>query len=429
MDLVSQFGARFLRFPPPVKYGPNRLWFQRVRAGAAAVILAACGIGALTGLPYVYIPAGSALAVLVHALTRGRVAHGVLETLLVDAAAIAVGASAGGPARLSLVAAAAYLIATAITFGGMRSLLVTMAFYGLALAAVRIAPTPAIPDLPGPGVFIVWLVVGLFLGAVAITLMSAASAVHRAARRHDEALDSERRASEMKNEFVSMITHELRTPLTNIAGFAMTLQETWNQLDPAETEEFLRIIVTEAEHLGNLVEDVLAIPRLEAGRLLLETTEFALQPAAYRIADLVFPAGGDRSASVSIGGSVWVNADPNRIEQVFRNLLENARKYGGTEVWVEATRKGEDWLITVADNGPGVPADHRDRVFGAFEQVGNDQARTGTGFGLGLAVAKHLVEAMGGKIWYEPGFPVGARFCFTIPAAEAPAAPVIDAVA
>jgi len=220
----------------------------------------------------------------------------------------------------------------------------------------------------------------------------------------------------MKNEFVSMVTHELRTPLTNIAGFALTMRDSWSELGEDEVDEFLRIIVGESEHLANLVDDVLAIPRLEAGRLLLDVTEFPLRPAAYKIADLLFPAGGAKSASVSIGGNVQIVADPNRVEQVLRNLLENARKYGGDQVTLEATRRDRDYLVVIADNGPGVPVHDRERIFAPFEQVSSGDTRTESGFGLGLAVARHLIEAMGGRLWYESGFPVGARFCFTLPA-------------
>jgi signal transduction histidine kinase len=238
-----------------------------------------------------------------------------------------------------------------------------------------------------------------------------------ARQRQEHALVAERRAAEIKTEFVSMVTHELRTPLTNIAGFAMTMRDTWSDLSAEEADEFLRIIVGEAELLANLVEDVLAIPRLEAGRLLVEATDFQLQPAAFRITDLIFPAGGDRSASVALSGRVRVHADPNRVEQILRNLLENARKYGGNEIRVDATRLENEWVIVVADNGSGVPPEHRDRIFGAFEQGSGGDARAESGFGLGLAVARHLVEAMGGRIWYEPGFPVGADSVFTLPAA------------
>ncbi len=220
----------------------------------------------------------------------------------------------------------------------------------------------------------------------------------------------------MKNEFVSMVSHELRTPLTNIAGFALAVQESWRDLDGSEVDEFLSIICGEAGHLQNLVDDVLTIPRLEAGRLLLEPVDFELRPAAFRIADLLFPPGGDKEATVQIGGKVVVNADPNRVEQILRNLLENGRKYGGDHVTVEAHRSGDLYRIVVADNGPGVPAEFRETIFDRFEQVSRGDARSSSGIGLGLTITRRLIEAMGGTIWYEPGFPVGARFCFTLPA-------------
>jgi signal transduction histidine kinase len=272
-------------------------------------------------------------------------------------------------------------------------------------------------SMPAVAELLDWLEVGVYVIALGLTLTAAGRVLQASRRRQEAALATERRASEMKNEFVSMVTHELRTPLTNIAGFALTIRESWRDLGEDEIDEFLKIIVEESEHLANLVDDVLAIPRLEAGRLLLDPTEFPLRPAAYKIANLLFPAGGKKSASVSIGGNVQLVADPNRVEQVLRNLLENARKYGGDHVTVEATRRDRDYLIVIADNGPGVPLEDRERIFAPFEQVSTGNTRTESGFGLGLAVSHHLIEAMGGRIWYESGFPVGARFCFTLPAA------------
>ena len=159
------------------------------------------------------------------------------------------------------------------------------------------------------------------------------------------------------------------------------------------------------------------VPRLEADRLLIEPADFPLRPAAFRIAGLVFPAGGEKSVSVAVGGSAIVRADPNRVEQVLRNLLENAARYGGSQVSVEAVppghRMGRDRGRRRARHRP----EDRERIFAAFEQAG-DNRNLGQGLGLGLTVSRVLVQAMGGRIWYEPGFPTGARFCFTLPAAE-----------
>jgi signal transduction histidine kinase len=267
-----------------------------------------------------------------------------------------------------------------------------------------------------------WMETTALMVAVAALLLAGAKLLRAMRFSQESALEAQRRASEIKNEFVSMITHELRTPLTTISGFAATLQEAWQHLDQAEIDEFLSLICAETSLLSNLVDDVLSIPRLEAGRLRLEPVDFPLRPAAFRIADLIFPEGGDTETSVSVPGTVVVHADPNRVEQVLRNLLDNARKYGGNRVGIEAVRQGAHYMVVVTDNGAGVPEEYREGIFDRFEQGANSADAplgSGSGIGLGLTVTRHLVEAMGGEVWYEPGFPIGARFCFTLPAGTA----------
>ncbi len=415
---MTKLRARIGRFEAPVNYGEIRPWLQRVRAGAAGIVLAVSMIGVFLDVPAAGIPVFVATAVLLHAVIRGRLPHSPTEVLIIDALAVSFVFGGDDPAQAPLIAAAAYLIAASVTFGGLGSLLSALMAFSVSISIRPYLPIADATTEPVAVAAIGWVAIAVFLGAVALSLMTAATEVFKAKRVQAAALEAERKASEMKNEFVSMVTHELRTPLTNIAGFAETLMDTWQDLEQADIEEFLRIIVSESEHLKNLVEDVLAIPRLEAGRLLLDSTDFALRPAAFKIIDLLFPEGGTRSASVSIGSNVTIHADPNRVEQILRNLVENARKYGGDTVSIEATPLGDEWQIVVSDNGTGLSTADRERVFGAFEQVTAGDARTDTGFGLGLAVARHLVDAMGGRIWYEPGFPVGARFCFTLPTAQ-----------
>ena len=417
------------RYDAPVDYGALRPWLQRARAMLALVLVAASIRAGLRGMPLVWFPLTLCSLIVTDALIRSKVRSGVVGSLILDAVAVAFALGGVSGAEPALVAAVAYLITASIVFSGTRGLAITVGGFAVAMVIRAVAPLPQIAAIPPEGEFAVWLAVAIFLIAVAVSLLTATAAVHGARVAQAVALETERRAAAMRNEFVSMVTHELRTPLTNIAGFALTIHDNWAELAHDEVKEFLRIIVGEAEHLGNLVEDVLAIPRLEAGRLLLDVTDFQLRPAAYKIADLIFPAGGDKSASVSIGGNVHVTADPNRVEQVLRNLLENARKYGGDQVTVEATRDSDHYIVVIADNGAGVPNGYRERIFQAFEQVGSGNTRAEGGFGLGLAVSKHLVEAMGGRMWYEPGFPVGARFCFTLPASSAQSLPATSAVA
>ncbi len=414
----SRDGRNRVRDAAPVDYGSIRLGFQTTRAGLALVLVTLATMGIVTDIPGSQFELFLVGVVAVDALGRIRFGGTALPSLLVDLVAVGLAAGAGEGVEMALVAFMAYLLTAGIMLLSMRQVLLLFAVAPVVVILrvlwLRPEGVSAVADHSSMSEVSVYLV------AMSLLLLTSVDLIHRARAQQAAALDAERRTSEIKNEFVSMVSHELRTPLTNIAGFAITVQETWRDLGSEEVDEFLEIICGEADHLRNVVDDVLAIPRLEAGRLLLDPTVFALQPAAYRIAELLFPHGGDREASVAVPGGVYVNADPNRVEQVLRNLLENARKYGGESVAIEAERHGDRWMIAVTDNGAGIPVEDRDRIFNGFEQLAQGDSRASTGLGLGLFITRRIVEAMDGEVWYEPGFPTGSRFCFTLPAAEAP---------
>lgn len=264
---------------------------------------------------------------------------------------------------------------------------------------------PPIPDL----VAYVLPIVGIIAIVFSMRITSAGRA------REKEILRLSEEAHTIKNDFVAMVSHELRTPLTSIAGFADTLVHGWKELPEAEVDEFLNIINLQAVYLGDLVEDVLVIPRLEANRLRFYPELFDLGDLIEEVAAVVFPTGGGKIAEVSLPEGVRVRADRRRVQQTLRNLLENARKYGGDQIMVEGFVMGDQYMVIIADNGPGVPDDERQRVFENFEQVSKGDARESTGIGLGLPIARRLARAMGGDVWYERRFPTGARFCYSLP--------------
>jgi len=233
--------------------------------------------------------------------------------------------------------------------------------------------------------------------------------------REREVLRLSEEAHTIKNDFVTLVSHELRTPLTSIAGFADTLEQSWEDLPTEEVSEFLSIINRQAMYLGDLVEDVLVIPRLEANRLRLDPELFDLGDLFVDVAQMVFPTGGRKSTLVSLPDGVRVFADRRRVQQIVRNLMENARKYGGDQVLVEGQVLGDQYLVIISDNGPGVPDEETQRVFENFEQVSKGEARESTGIGLGLPIARRLARLMGGDVWYERRFPTGARFCYSLP--------------
>lgn len=222
-------------------------------------------------------------------------------------------------------------------------------------------------------------------------------------------------AHTIKNDFVALVSHELRTPLTSIAGFAETLVDSWQDLPPEEVDEFLSIINRQAMYLGDLVEDVLVIPRLEANRLKLEPELFDLGDLIRDVSDMVFPNGGRKNSLVSLPDGVRVVADRRRVHQIVRNLMDNAHKYGGDQIMVEGFVMGDQYLVIISDNGPGVPDEETRKVFENFEQVSKGDARESTGIGLGLPIARRLARAMGGDVWYERRFPTGSRFCYSLP--------------
>jgi signal transduction histidine kinase len=249
----------------------------------------------------------------------------------------------------------------------------------------------------------------------AVALVWAWQMSRKSRQREQNVLHLSAEAHSLKNDFVAMISHELRTPLTSIAGFADTLLQSWGDLPRSEIDEFLSIINRQAIYLGDLVEDVLVIPRLEANRLRLQPDLFDFGDLIEDVAQMVFPNGGKKTSLVSLPDGVRVFADRRRVQQIVRNLMENARKYGGDQIMVEGFVMGDQYLVIISDNGPGVPDLETLKVFENFEQVSKGDTRESTGFGLGLPIARRLARHMGGDVWYERRFPTGARFCYSLP--------------
>jgi signal transduction histidine kinase len=278
------------------------------------------------------------------------------------------------------------------------------------------APLIGVLGLEGEHIALDALIVGVFIIAVGALLFLAVRVILTAQDRQADALAQERRAVQLKNEFVSMVSHELRTPLTGIAGFTDTLSERWTKLPKQEVDEFLDIMGHETDHLTNLVEDILVIPRLEAGQLRLDIEEFGLAVEAHSIADILLDSA---EYSISIPAGVVVAADRTRLRQILRNLVENAKKYGGDQILIDGELSAPGlYTVSVSDNGPGVDVDDQERIFGHFEQLSTGDARIQQGVGLGLPIARKLASAMGGDLWYEDRFPVGAKFCFSVQLAD-----------
>ena len=238
------------------------------------------------------------------------------------------------------------------------------------------------------------------------------------------ARDAADRASTMKSEFLSRMSHELRTPLTSVMGFSQLLE--MDTLDPKDQREAIRQIRKAGQHLLDLINEVLDIARVEAGRMPMSMEPVLVSSVIADAKDLVRPLADRRGVvfrSEGAGGAfgVHVHADRQRLKQVLLNLLANAVKYcgGGCTVTVSVEeRPGGILRIAVRDTGPGIAPEHLGRVFTPFDRLGADNGEEGTG--MGLALSKRLVEAMGGSIDVESELGMGATFWIDLSITEAP---------
>ncbi|MGH2768351.1 MAG: ATP-binding protein [Actinomycetota bacterium] len=230
-----------------------------------------------------------------------------------------------------------------------------------------------------------------------------------------------RRIDLTKSEVISAVAHELRSPLTSVKGFTATLLARWDRLDEATKKHLLLTINSDADRVTRLIGELLDISRIESGRLQLSRQMVKIPEIASRVVERIQPRAEHHVIRIGFpDGFPSVFADPDKIEQVLTNLVENAVKYtAGGEVTVSGGRDGDHVRVSVADQGEGIPPEHRSQIFGKFSRRGERTGRP-SGTGLGLYISKGLVEAHGGRIWVEgPGLPgSGAVFSFMLPASE-----------
>jgi signal transduction histidine kinase len=209
-----------------------------------------------------------------------------------------------------------------------------------------------------------------------------------------------------EREFVADAAHELRTPLTTMSAVAATFAAHWNELSAEHIQESIDALERQGERARILIENLLDLAKLERG-----TTEIRLEPVAVGIvvkrALETAPEPQGKTVEVEVDDLGSVLADPHRLQQVFTNLLTNAYRYGGKRIRIESEMLPNEVVLTVADDGPGVPKDLIPHIFQPFTR-GRDSR--GLGSGLGLAIVHRLVDAFGGKITCEAGQPNGARF-------------------
>ena len=227
----------------------------------------------------------------------------------------------------------------------------------------------------------------------------------------------------LRAEFLGMVSHELRAPLTSIKGSAATVLGSSADLDPAVVRQFFRIIEDQADHMHDLVADLLDVARIETGTLPVTPEPAEVAVLVDRAKSTFTSAGGRNNLAIDIPPDLpLVMADRRRIVQVVGNLLSNAAKHSSESSVITVTVVREDVhvAVSVADEGRGIPSERLPYLFRKFTRTDGDDLGSGVaGSGLGLAICKGIVEAHGGRIWAESEGPgMGARFTFTIPTVE-----------
>jgi signal transduction histidine kinase len=227
-------------------------------------------------------------------------------------------------------------------------------------------------------------------------------------------------ANRHKSEFLANVSHELRTPLNAIIGFSEVLQERFFGELNEKQAEYTDDILSSGRHLLSLINDILDLSKIEAGRMELEVTTFHLPDAIENALLLIRERASrhgiklDRVIDDRLGD---FTGDERKVKQILVNLLTNAVKFTpeGGQIKIEASLGDNAVIISVTDTGIGIAKEDQEAIFEEFRQVGSNYAQKREGTGLGLALTRKFVELHGGKIWVESEVGKGATFTFTLP--------------
>jgi len=229
--------------------------------------------------------------------------------------------------------------------------------------------------------------------------------------------------TQMKSNILSVVSHEMRTPLTSILLYAQMLTEELSALSRDDQQNFLKIIADECTRLSHLVDDLLEVQRMESGRTNwhMEAQDLAEVVRGVTRVFEAMAAHKQTTLTVSCPEKLTpVVADAGRMSQVLGNLISNAIKYtpGGGRVEVIAEDRGNEILIRVADNGPGIPRDKWDQIFDRFSQLSDPDVAENSGVGLGLYIVRTIVVVHGGAVWVDSQIGAGSCFCICLPTGE-----------
>ena len=229
-------------------------------------------------------------------------------------------------------------------------------------------------------------------------------------------------ANRLKSEFLAHMSHELRTPLNAIIGFSELLIDGVLGKITQKQKKCLTDILASSQHLLNLINEVLDLSKIESGKTELRLTNFTLTDIIEPLKSSIMPMLTSRKQSLETevpDNLPLVRADKAKVRQVLLNLLSNAIKFtaDGVRLKIEAAWRNDWCQVSVIDNGIGINKEDQERMFEPFCQLENPLTREKSGTGLGLTIARQIIERHGGQIWVESDYGKGSRFTFTLPLA------------
>jgi len=226
-------------------------------------------------------------------------------------------------------------------------------------------------------------------------------------------------ANKHKSEFLANMSHELRTPLNAILGYTELIIDSIYGDVPEKIQEVLERVEKNGRHLLNLINDVLDLSKIEAGRLTLSLNAYSMQDIIQTVFTSVEALAAEKNLDLNVKIRGVLNTgkgDEQRIAQVILNLLGNAIKFTEQgKIEVEATVSNESFLVSITDTGPGLSEPDQKRIFEEFRQADASSTRVKGGTGLGLSISKKIVEMHGGRIWVDSNLGKGSTFSFTLP--------------
>ena len=374
----------------------------------------------------------SVIADLIHRKPIRKVLFNLAQCSLAIGAAGGVYAALGGASQVAVHNLVPMLTA-AVTFFVVNNVLTGIA---VGLAQGRPALGYVVDDLwfqaaiagallsLSPIVIIVadrslWLVPLLALPVAAVYWGATASLENtRLVSRLEDSLAHMTDLNRLKDDFVAVVSHELRTPLTSIQGYIKTLMQLSAELEEEQQRSFLQAADRQSERLRRLIEQLLVVSRLESHVEPLSVSHVSFAHLVRHVVDELEPRAHGHTFDLRFEPQLApVETDEAKLHQIVSNLVENALKYSppDTRVTIRAVERDGGLVLSVDDEGPGIPPDAHERIFERFYQVDSSATRAVGGTGLGLYICRRMTDSIGGRLWLERSSDSGTVFCLWVP--------------